>query len=546
MDYSKRYNEWLLFDDATKQELLKITDEKELEDRFYKDLEFGTGGLRGIMGAGPNRMNQYTVAKATFGLAEYLSDRFEGEKHVAIAYDSRRNSRAFAECTAQVLAAKGIIAHLFRDITPTPVLSFAVRYLHCCAGVVITASHNPKEYNGYKVYDEHGCQLVPALANKVIARVNAVTDLRAVPRLDFEVAKSSGLVRFISPDVLDAFLAAVKTQSLYAESRDIKVVYTPLHGTGNIPVRRILADYDVSVVPEQEKPDGDFSTVRSPNPEERDALTLALEQARREKADLVLGTDPDCDRVGIAVRHNGDYVQLTGNQVGALLADFILRFKKDSLHDGATLVKTIVTNDLGANIGRKYGLQIVETLTGFKYIGEQITKFEESGDRYFVFGYEESYGYLAGTHARDKDAVVASMLICEMTAFHKANGRTLVDALQALFDAYGYYLDALDSITLKGKDGAVRIRSIMQAFREAGSAAFDGVREVLDYSTGIGDLPKENVLKFYFEDDSWLAVRPSGTEPKLKIYYSVRASEKDSAQERLDALRRTIHEEIGE
>ncbi len=546
MDYSKRYNEWLLFDDATKQELLKITDEKELEDRFYKDLEFGTGGLRGIMGAGPNRMNQYTVAKATFGLAEYLSDRFEGEKHVAIAYDSRRNSRAFAECTAQVLAAKGIIAHLFRDITPTPVLSFAVRYLHCCAGVVITASHNPKEYNGYKVYDEHGCQLVPALANKVIARVNAVTDLRAVPRLDFEVAKSSGLVRFISPDVLDAFLAAVKTQSLYAESRDIKVVYTPLHGTGNIPVRRILADYDVSVVPEQEKPDGDFSTVRSPNPEERDALTLALEQARREKADLVLGTDPDCDRVGIAVRHNGDYVQLTGNQVGALLADFILRFKKDSLHDGATLVKTIVTNDLGANIGRKYGLQIVETLTGFKYIGEQITKFEQSGDRYFVFGYEESYGYLAGTHARDKDAVVASMLICEMTAFHKANGRTLVDALQALFDAYGYYLDALDSITLKGKYGAVRIRSIMQAFREAGSAAFDGVREVLDYSTGIGDLPKENVLKFYFEDDSWLAVRPSGTEPKLKIYYSVRASEKDAAQERLDALRRMIHEEIGE
>ena len=293
-------------------------------------------------------------------------------------------------------------------------------------------------------------------------------------------------------------------------------------------------------------PDGDFSTVRSPNPEERDALTLALEQARKEQADLVLGTDPDCDRVGIAVRHDGDYVQLTGNQVGALLADFILRFKKDTLSPGATLVKTIVTNDLGANIGRKYGLEIVETLTGFKYIGDQITKFEQSGDRYFVFGYEESYGYLAGTHARDKDAVVASMLICEMTAYHKANGRTLVDALDSLYTEYGYYLDALDSVTLKGKDGASRIRSIMQAFREAGTAAFDGVREILDYSVGIGALPKENVLKYLFEDESWLAIRPSGTEPKLKIYYSVRGADKAEAQERLDVLRAAIHEAIGE
>ena len=546
MQYSERYNEWLLFDDETKQELLKITDEKELEDRFYKDLEFGTGGLRGIMGAGPNRMNSYTVAKATLGLAVYLLAHFEGEKHVAVAYDSRRNSRAFAECAAQVLAAKGITVHLFREIMPTPVLSFAVRYLHCCAGIVITASHNPKEYNGYKVYDEHGCQLVPALANEVIACVNAVTDLRAVPRLDFEVAKSSGLVRFISPEVLDAFLDAVKTQSLYTESHDIKVVYTPLHGTGNVPVRRILADYAVSVVPEQEMPDGDFSTVRSPNPEERDALTYALAQARKAQADLVLGTDPDCDRVGIAVRHNADYVQLTGNQVGALLADFILRFKKDTLRPGATLVKTIVTNDLGANIGRKCGLEIVETLTGFKYIGDQITKFEQSGDRYFVFGYEESYGFLAGTHARDKDAVVASMLICEMTAYHKANGRTLVDALDSLYTEYGYYLDALDSVTLKGKDGASRIRSIMQAFCEAGTAAFDGVREILDYSVGIGALPKENVLKYLFEDESWLAIRPSGTEPKLKIYYSVRGADKAEAQERLNVLRAVIHEAIGE
>lgn len=537
MDYKERYNEWLLFDDDTKQELLKITDEKEIEDRFYKDLAFGTGGMRGIMGAGPNRMNRYTISRATLGLANYLSDFPTPQKSVVIAYDSRNNSEDFAKCAAEVLAVKGITVYLFDKITPTPVLSFAVRHLGCIAGIVITASHNPKEYNGYKVYDENGCQLVPSLADKVIAHVQEITDYRAVPRLDFEVALQSGMIQMVGDEVLDAFLDAVKTQALYTEPSKLKIVYTPLHGTGNIPVRRILKDYSVSVVKEQAVPDGDFSTVRSPNPEEKDALNLAIEQAKTEAADLVLGTDPDCDRVGIAVRHNGDYVLLTGNQVGALLADFVLRFKADTLNEKSTLVKTIVTNDLGANIGRKYGLQIVETLTGFKYIGDQINRYEKTGEKEFVMGYEESYGYLVGTHARDKDAVVASMLICEMTAYHKNNGKTLVDALEEIYKEYGYYLDALDSFVLQGIDGVQKMNAVLDALRARGASAFPDVETVQDFSEGIGDLPKENVLKYLFRNGSWLAVRPSGTEPKLKVYYSVRGESHEAAAEQLSALR---------
>lgn len=537
MDYKERYNEWLLFDDDTKQELLKITDEKEIEDRFYKDLAFGTGGMRGVMGAGPNRMNRYTVSRATLGLANYLSEFTKPQKSVVIAYDSRNNSEDFAKCAAEVLAVKGITVYLFDKITPTPVLSFAVRHLGCIAGIVITASHNPKEYNGYKVYDENGCQLVPSLADKVIARVQEITDYRAVPRLDFEVALQSGMIQMVGDEVLDAFLDAVKTQALYTEPSKLKIVYTPLHGTGNIPVRRILQDYSVSVVKEQAVPDGNFSTVRSPNPEEKDALNLAIEQAKTEAADLVLGTDPDCDRVGIAVRHNGDYVLLTGNQVGALLADFVLRFKADTLNEKSTLVKTIVTNDLGANIGRKYGLQIVETLTGFKYIGDQINRYEKTGEKEFVMGYEESYGYLVGTHARDKDAVVASMLICEMTAYHKNNGKTLVDALEEIYKEYGFYLDALDSFVLQGIDGVQKMNAVLETLRARGASAFPDIETVQDFSEGIGDLPKENVLKYLFRNGSWLAVRPSGTEPKLKVYYSVRGESHEAAAEQLSALR---------
>ena len=537
MDYKERYNEWLLFDDDTKQELLKITDEKEIEDRFYKDLAFGTGGMRGIMGAGPNRMNRYTISRATLGLANYLSEFQKPQKSVVIAYDSRNNSEDFAKCAAEVLAVKGITVYLFDKNTPTPVLSFAVRHLGCIAGIVITASHNPKEYNGYKVYDENGCQLVPSLADKVIAHVQEITDYRAVPRLDFEVALQSGMIQMVGDEVLDAFLDAVKTQALYTEPSKLKIVYTPLHGTGNIPVRRILKDYLVSVVEEQAVPDGNFSTVRSPNPEEKDALNLAIEQAKTEAADLVLGTDPDCDRVGIAVRHNGDYVLLTGNQVGALLADFVLRFKADTINEKSTLVKTIVTNDLGANIGRKYGLQIVETLTGFKYIGDQINRYEKTGEKEFVMGYEESYGYLVGTHARDKDAVVASMLICEMTAYHKNNGKTLVDALEEIYKEYGFYLDALDSFVLQGIDGVQKMNAVLDALRTRGTSAFPDVETAQDFSEGIGDLPKENVLKYLFRNGSWLAVRPSGTEPKLKVYYSVRGESHEAAAEQLSALR---------
>lgn len=537
MDYKERYNEWLLFDDDTKQELLKITDEKEIEDRFYKDLAFGTGGMRGVMGAGSNRMNRYTVARATLGLANYLSEFQKPQKSVVIAYDSRNNSEDFAKCAAEVLAVKGITVYLFDRITPTPVLSFAVRHLGCAAGIVITASHNPKEYNGYKVYDENGCQLVPSLADKVIARVQEITDYRSVPRLDFEVALQSGMIQMVGDEVLDAFLDAVKTQALYTEPSKLKIVYTPLHGTGNIPVRRILKDYLVSVVEEQAVPDGNFSTVRSPNPEEKDALNLAIVCAKEKNADLVLGTDPDCDRVGIAVRHNGDYVLLTGNQVGALLADFVLRFKADTLNEKSTLVKTIVTNDLGANIGRKYGLQIVETLTGFKYIGDQINRYEKTGEKEFVMGYEESYGYLVGTHARDKDAVVASMLICEMTAYHKNNGKTLVDALEEIYKEYGFYLDALDSFVLQGIDGVQKMNAVLDTLRARGESAFPDVETVQDFSEGIGDLPKENVLKFLFANGSWLAVRPSGTEPKLKVYYSVRGESHEAAAEQLSALR---------
>ena len=544
MNYKEKYRQWLGFDEDTKAELLAITDEKEIEDRFYKDLEFGTGGLRGIMGAGANRMNKYTVSKATQGLADYLNAEFDGEKSVAIAHDSRNNSRQFAIYAAEVLCANGIKVYLYDTLMPTPVLSFTVRYLGCTAGAVVTASHNPKEYNGYKIYDDTGCQLCPDQANKVIGYVNAIEDLKAVPHMDLDEAAEKGLYQPIGSEVLDAFLKEVKKQSLYEEPSDIKIVYTPLHGTGNIPVRKILEGMNVSIVKEQELPDGNFSTVRSPNPEEKDALTLALKQAEREDADLVFGTDPDCDRIGAGVKHDGKYVLITGNQMGALLVNFVLNMKKDSLNSKSTLVKTIVTSELGANIARSFGLQIAETLTGFKYIGDQINRYEKSGEREFVIGYEESYGYLVGTHARDKDAVVSSMLVCQMAAYYYNQGKTLIDALNDIYDEYGYYLDSLDTFVLKGIEGAQKIRSLMTEFRENGSKFFDNIKEIYDFSKGIADLPKENVLKYIFEDGSWLAIRPSGTEPKLKVYYSIQDKSRENAHARLDALKSHLHEII--
>ncbi len=547
MDIHEKYEYWLTFDDNTKNELESITDKKEIEDRFYKDLEFGTGGLRGIMGAGANRMNKYTVGKATKGLCEYLKNEFSGEKSVVIAYDSRNNSKAFAECAAEVLCYNGIKTFLFEEIMPTPVLSFSVKYLNCNAGIVITASHNPKEYNGYKVYDKYGCQLVPQYADKVISYINNVKDIKSVKHMNLNMALSNGYLTYIGDEVLNSYISEVEKMAVYKEASGLKIVYTPLHGTGNIPVRKVLSDmsFDVSVVKEQAVADGNFTTVRSPNPEEKDALNMALEQAKRANADLVIGTDPDCDRVGVGVLHNGEYTLLTGNQTGALLVDFYLKYKKQSLNPKSTLVKTIVTNDLGAEIARKNGLNVVETLTGFKYIGDQITKYEKTGENEFLIGYEESYGYLVGTYARDKDAVVASMLICEMAAYYKKNKMTLVDALNVLYSEYGFYLDALDSFVLKGKDGASRIKNIMSYFRANKATVFPNITDVKDYSTGIGDLPKSNVLKFFLKGGSWIAVRPSGTEPKLKMYYSVRGIDSSTCERSLQNIRTIINGIMG-
>ena len=535
MNYKEKYQQWLTFDEDTKAELIAITDEKEIEDRFYKDLAFGTGGLRGIMGAGSNRMNKYTVGKATYGLSKYIKAKNDGELSVVLAYDSRNNSAYFARVAADIFSGQGFKVYLFEFLVPVPVLSFATSYLGCTAGVMLTASHNPKEYNGYKVYDSKGCQFCTEDAKGAIECINAIEDYTAIP---FEGKAEN--ITMVGEDVLSAFLAKVKEQSLYEEPSDLKIVYTPLHGTGNIPVRRMLEGMNVTVVKEQEMPDGNFSTVRSPNPEEKDALTIAIEKAKEIGADLVLGTDPDCDRVGIAVKSGDEYVLFTGNQTGALLVKFVLEMKKANLSSKSTLVKTIVTSELGADIGRSYGLQCEETLTGFKYIGDKINKYEASGEQEFIIGYEESYGYLVGTHARDKDAVVSSMLICQMAAYYYNQGKTLVDALEDIYAEYGYYLDHLDSFVLKGKDGAEKISELMVYFRDKGLSLFDGLKEVIDYSTGIADLPKENVLRFIWENGSWMAVRPSGTEPKIKVYYSIQADTRDNAKAKLAEYKNVI------
>ena len=541
MDYRKKYNLWLTFDEDTKNELMSITDEKEIEDRFYKDLAFGTGGLRGIMGAGSNRMNKYTVGKATLGLANYLKSKNSGDLKVALAYDSRNNSAFFAKTAAGIFASCGFKVYLYETLVPVPVLSFTTHYLGCTAGVMITASHNPKEYNGYKVYDSKGCQFCTEDAKNAIEYINAIEDFSSIPFSDSDEG-----ITMIGEDVLSEYLKQVAKQSVYTEKSDLKIVYTPLHGTGNIPVRRMLQGMDVTVVKEQELPDGNFSTVRSPNPEEKDALNIAIEKAKEIGADLVLGTDPDCDRVGIAVKDGDDYVLFTGNQTCALLVKFVLTMHKSELNPKSTLIKTIVTSELGANIGRKFGLNIEETLTGFKYIGDKINKYEETGEREFVIGYEESYGYLVGTHARDKDAVVSSMLICQMAAWYKNQGKTLMDGLNEIYDEYGYYLDYLDSFVLKGKDGAEKIQSLMVLFRNTGKDLFDSIKEIIDFKDGIRDLPKENVLKYIFEDGSWLAVRPSGTEPKIKVYYSIVDKDRDNAKHRLETIRTKIKSMIND
>ena len=536
MTYKEKYEQWLKFDEETKEELLSVTDEKEIEDRFYKDLEFGTAGMRGVMGAGSNRMNKYTVGLASYGVAQFAKAKHPDNLSVAIAYDTRNNSKFFAKTAAGIFASCGFKVYLYDIFVPVPVLSFTTRFLGCSIGIMITASHNPKEYNGYKVYDNTGCQLCTEDSKSATDFINKITDYSTIPFSD-----SQNNIELIGENVLGEFLKEIAKQSLYTEKSDLKIVYTPLHGTGCVPVQRILDGMNVTVVKEQEMPDGNFSTVRSPNPEDKAALTIAIEKAKEISADLVLGTDPDCDRVGIAVKANDEYVLFSGNQTGAMLVNFIVNLKKETLNNKSTLIKTIVTSEIGADIARKSGLIVEETLTGFKYIGNKMNKYEADGSQEYVMGYEESYGYLVGTHARDKDAVVASMLICQMAAWYKNQGKTLVDGLNELYAEYGYYLDTQDSFTLTGKDGAEKIQELMRTFRKTGTALFDGIKELVDFSVGVRDLPKENVLKFVLNDGSWLAVRPSGTEPKIKVYYSIKDKTKEDAEKRLIKIKETIH-----
>jgi len=553
------------FDAETKKELLSIKDNpKEIEERFYKDLEFGTGGLRGIIGAGTNRINIYTVRKASQGLADYIKSLGLQDRGIAIAYDSRYKSPEFALEAAKVFAGNGIKAFLFDELRPTPELSFTVRHLNAAAGVVITASHNPKEYNGYKVYGEDGGQLPVEASNKVISYINKIEDITQVKVMEKDEAIEKGLLRIIGKEIDDEYISKLKTLSVNPElaaeiGKTFKIVYTPLHGTGNKPVRRILDEIgfkNVLVVKEQELPDSEFSTVKSPNPEEREAFELAIELAKKENVDLIIGTDPDCDRVGIVVRNKeGEYVPLTGNQTGCLLLEYILSQKKQrgELPENGFVVKTIVTTELARAITDAYNVELVEVLTGFKFIGEKIKQLDEFGDKKYLFGFEESYGYLAGTFARDKDAVVASMLIAEMAAYYKSRGLTLYEGLMELLEKYGYTLEGITSFTLKGKDGVEKIKSAMKNLRENRVVKFGeyeavAVRDYLtseryEVATGAKEkltLVESDVLYYELKDKAWFCIRPSGTEPKIKIYYGVTEKSMDAAKEKLKHLQDNV------
>ncbi|HGM3457445.1 phospho-sugar mutase [Clostridioides difficile] len=557
MDYKNNYEMWLnspYFDEQTKNELLSIKDdEKEIQDRFYKNLEFGTGGLRGIIGAGTNRINIYTVRRATLGVLNYImkTQGKEGkQKGIVIAHDSRYMSREFCIEVAKTLSAYGVKAYIFEELKPTPELSFAVRYLKCAMGIVITASHNPKEYNGYKVYDSDGGQICIDMANDIIAEVNKIDDYSIIKSIDFEEALSKNLITILDNEVDDEFIKAVKKQVLRQNIIDeygkkLKIIYTPIHGTGNKSVRRVLSECgfeNVMVVKEQELPDSNFSTVKYPNPEEKSVFNIAIEMAKNNGTDLIIGTDPDCDRVGIVVKDSsGEYVVLNGNQVGSLLVRYILEslVEENKLpKNNPTIIKTIVTSELGAKIAKAYNVDCLNTLTGFKFIGEKIKAFEESNDRSFIMGYEESYGYLIGTHARDKDGVVSSLMICEMAAYYSSKGMNLYEALIDTYNKFGYYKEDLKSVTLKGIDGIKKIKEMMLYFR---SVKIDNVADVkvdkiLDYKDGVDDLPKSDVLKFLLEDGSWIAIRPSGTEPKIKFYFGANSDNQEDVEFKLNNL----------
>ncbi len=569
MDAKSTYEFWVedsYFDEDTKKELRGIAgDADEIEERFYRDLEFGTGGLRGIIGAGTNRMNIYTVRKATQGLANFIIKEQAQEKGVAIAYDSRNMSPEFAQEAALCLAANGIKAYIFPSLRPTPMLSFALRELGCTAGIVVTASHNPPEYNGYKVYWEDGAQITAPKDREIIREVNAITDYAMVNTMEKEAAEAAGLYQVIGEEIDDQYMEALKNlvlrpEMIKKEAKDLKIVYTPLHGTGNLPVRRVLCELgfgNVYVVKEQELPDGNFPTVSYPNPEDKDAFTLALKLAKEVDADVVLATDPDADRLGVYAKDakTGEYVSFTGNMSGMLILEYRLAQGKamGTLPKNGAVVTTIVSGKMAREIVKDYQVDLIETLTGFKYIGEQIKFFEQNREHEYVFGYEESYGCLVGTHARDKDAVAAVMALCEAAAYCKSQGMTLCDKMNELFETYGYYREDLCTVTLKGQEGAKQIAAMMEHIRNDVPKSIGGLTVVqfrdyredakIDMADGRKEttgLPKSDVLYFELEDNAWCCIRPSGTEPKIKFYMGVKGSDEEEAAGKLKFLTEAV------
>ncbi|MFR1404783.1 MAG: phospho-sugar mutase [Lachnospiraceae bacterium] len=565
----KNYEYWCtspIFDDATKSELKSLEgNEDEIFDRFYRELEFGTGGLRGVIGAGTNRMNFYTVGKATQGLANFINKQGAAAKGVAIAFDSRRMSPEFADTAACVLAANGIKAYIFDSLRPTPELSFALRTLGCTAGIVVTASHNPPEYNGYKVYWEDGAQITAPKDAQIIGEVNAIKDYAEIKKMTTEEAKAAGLYEVIGKEIDDKYMEALKKLVLHPEAikqmaSSLKIVYTPLHGTGNVPVRRVLKELgfeQVTVVPEQELPDGNFPTVSYPNPEDKKAFALALDLAKKVDADLVLATDPDADRLGVYAKDTktGEYKVFTGNMSGMLICEYEMSQKKalGILPNNGALVTTIVSSNMAQAVAKEYGMKFIECLTGFKYIGEQIKFFEQTGSNEYVFGFEESYGCLVGTHARDKDAVVAVMALCEAAAYYKTQGITLWDQMLNIYNKYGYYKEDLFTMTFKGADGAKKMQDMMDAYRkntpkQVGAYKVLRLRDykndvITDLATGETvptGLPKSNVLYFELENDAWFCVRPSGTEPKIKFYAGIKGTSLEDSAKKLDELMEAI------
>ena len=540
MNYRESYELWKndpYFDEADRRELALLSDEKEIEDRFYKELEFGTGGLRGIMGIGSNRINKYNVRKATNGFARFILDKFgqDSRRGVAVAYDTRNNSKDYAKETALAFAANGIPVYLFEFESATPLLSFAVRHLHCVGGVVVTASHNPKEYNGYKAYDETGCQLLPDDADAVIKKVNSIPVTEALTTTE-EKAVSVGLLKYIGEDVLAAYSKAVRSavpEMSLTDNAKLKIAYTALHGSGNVTVRRVLKDAgfaNVQCVKEQEAPDGNFPTVKSPNPGNEPSMAMVMKLGEEIGADIAVGSDPDADRTGVAIRHHGILEFLDGNSIGALILYYIAERSRENMPAGPFFVTTIVSGELASDIAKANGILVFKTLTGFKYIGELMNKYQDDENMNFLFGCEESYGFLAGDYVRDKCAAFAILTLCSACAYYQKQGLELGDVMDRIHEEYGFYLDSLDNYVFQGKEGADRMKELTASLRRDGASILPGIKEVKDYAPGIDGLPASDVLKYFFEDGSWMAVRPSGTEPQIKVYYSTKAATKEAAE----------------